>query len=181
MWSKREQTAGRGCRLSPSAPGDDPPMYIFIYFLAFPNKRSYNYSTPRVASTAHLNVNPTKKVKRTKARWCTFTQDHLYSVQLLKFDSRLCLSHRSPPGVTHLCPERERETLARSFEPVGGVWCLPWSRICGVFDLESRILTSLSFCSLCWIHTFVRTRAQASRIEINLCFFFFLTDNFTSF
>lgn len=172
MWSKREQTAGRGCRLSPSAPVDDPPMYIFIYFIAFPNKRSYNYSTPRAASTAHFNVNPTKKVKRMKARWRLYLHAGsplLCSTSQVRFAS-VCLTE-APPGVTHLCPEREREMVARSFEPVGGVWCLPWSRICGVFDLESWILTSPAFV-VCVEDTRSCAHVRRPLESKEICFFF---------
>lgn len=106
MWSKREQTAGRGCRLSPSAPVDDPPMYIFIYFIAFPNKRSYNYSTPRAASTAHFNVNPTKKVKRMKARWRLYLHAGsplLCSTSQVRFAS-VCLTEA--PRAWRTCVQR---------------------------------------------------------------------------
>lgn len=68
-----------------------------------------------------------------------------YSSRLLKFDSHLFLSHKSPPGPTHLCPERQPETAASFFELV---CCLLWSRIYVVVDLDSWILTSPAFDSL---------------------------------
>lgn len=77
---------------------------VHIYFITLHNKCLYNYSYP--ASTAHFNVNPTKKKKCQPYRkvlkllvgfesWqCRL--DHLCSTRLLKFDFRLFLPEKSP-------------------------------------------------------------------------------------
>lgn len=164
MWSKRAQTAGRGCRLSPSAPVDDPPpcTYLFIYFTAFPNKRSYNYSTPRAA---HFNVNPTKKVERMKACWWSHLHAGsplLCSTSQVRFASAFVSP--KPPG-RDAPVSREGAwngspllwtsgwCLMCSMEP--NMWCV-WSG-----ELDPHIS---SFCSLCWTRTFMHARAQASQI-----------------
>lgn len=168
MWSKKEQTAGRDCCLNPSAPVDDPPMYIFIYFITFHNKSSYNYSPPCAASTAHFNVNPTTKtVKSMKARWWS----HLHAGSpLLRSTSQvrcLCLSAFVSPKPCGPDSPVSREgacngspllwtsgwCLMCSMEP--NMWCI-WSG-----ELHPHIF---SFCSLCWIHTLAHAHAQASRI-----------------
>lgn len=64
MWSKRKQTAGEAAVQTLQRLLMIP--HVHIYFITLHNKCLYNYSYP--ASTAHFNVNPTKKKKKVQLK-----------------------------------------------------------------------------------------------------------------
>lgn len=59
-------------------------------------------------------------------------------------------------------------------------FCLLWSRLYGAFDLDSWILTSPAFDSLCWIHMFVHsfTHTPFRSKDISLCFLLVIAQAF---
>lgn len=153
---------------------------VHIYFITLHNKCLYNYSYP--ASTAHFNVNPTKKKKSALQKsvkaacwfWISTVllgSPVLHSPAEVRFPS--VFAWEKPCGVTHLC---RRGSLERQPAPFK-YFVASWSKRDDVFDLDRWILSSPAFHSLWWKNTHIRacthTHARLSDLKKFLFFLFF--------